>query len=204
VKARCKRTLALPTSTLRLPTASVAYRRSRAISPPKSHSSAIQSLFHIDIAEVRTEEGKLYLFVAIDRTSKFAFAHLHKAAKCQKRRGFLAGLDRSCALSDSHLADRQRRAVGDLPSRRDGPTARYRLHLFDRVCGEHCIEHRLTKPKHPWTNGQVERMNRTLKEATLRCYHTQETRSGHTSIQLQALVRRATVYLHRSDLSGHP
>ena len=30
--------------------------------------------FHIDIAEVRTGEGKLYLFVAIDRTSKFAFA----------------------------------------------------------------------------------------------------------------------------------
>jgi hypothetical protein len=30
--------------------------------------------FHIDIAEVRTEEGKLYLFVAIDRTSKYAFA----------------------------------------------------------------------------------------------------------------------------------
>src|ERR1700687_1623203 len=32
--------------------------------------------FHIDIAEVRTEEGKLYLFVAIDRTSKFAFVQL--------------------------------------------------------------------------------------------------------------------------------
>lgn len=30
--------------------------------------------FHIDIAEMRTEEGKLYLFVAIDRTSKYAFA----------------------------------------------------------------------------------------------------------------------------------
>ena len=29
--------------------------------------------FHIDIAEVRTEIGRLYLFVAIDRTSKFAF-----------------------------------------------------------------------------------------------------------------------------------
>src|ERR1700686_1541388 len=29
--------------------------------------------FHIDIAEVRTEEGKLCLFVAIDRTAKFAF-----------------------------------------------------------------------------------------------------------------------------------
>lgn len=28
--------------------------------------------FHLDIAEVHTEEGRLYLFVAIDRTSKFA------------------------------------------------------------------------------------------------------------------------------------
>src|ERR1700747_351905 len=36
--------------------------------------------FHIDIAEVRTEEGKLHLFVAIDRTSKFAFAQLHEKA----------------------------------------------------------------------------------------------------------------------------
>src|SRR5262245_37577493 len=28
--------------------------------------------FHVDIAEVQTAEGKLYLYVAIDRTSKFA------------------------------------------------------------------------------------------------------------------------------------
>ena len=36
--------------------------------------------FHIDIAEVRTEQGKLHLFVAIDRTSKFAFVELHERA----------------------------------------------------------------------------------------------------------------------------
>jgi hypothetical protein len=36
--------------------------------------------FHLDIAEVRTEEGKLYLFVAIDRTAKFAFVALHEKA----------------------------------------------------------------------------------------------------------------------------
>ena len=35
--------------------------------------------FHIDIAEVRTEEGKLKL-VAIDRTSKIAFAKLEREA----------------------------------------------------------------------------------------------------------------------------
>ena len=37
-------------------------------------------------------------------------------------------------------------------------------HIFNRVCDENGIEHRLTKINHPWTNGQVERMNRTIKE----------------------------------------
>ncbi len=36
--------------------------------------------FHIDIAEVQTAEGELYLFLAIDRTSKFAFAQIHLKA----------------------------------------------------------------------------------------------------------------------------
>ncbi|GFR01614.1 transposase, degenerate [Trichonephila clavata] len=44
-------------------------------------------------------------------------------------------------------------------------------HIFDRVCEEHYIEHRLTKISHPWTNGQVERMNRTLKDATVKKYY---------------------------------
>jgi transposase InsO family protein len=43
--------------------------------------------------------------------------------------------------------------------------------MFDRVCHEHGIQHRLTKVNHPWTNGQVERMNYTIKEATVRRYH---------------------------------
>ena len=45
--------------------------------------------FHIDIAEVRTEEGKLYLFVAIDRTSKFAFARLAGRATTAEASAFL-------------------------------------------------------------------------------------------------------------------
>src|SRR6185436_11208176 len=59
----------------------------------------------------------------------------------------------------------------DLPKNRGGPTANWRGHPFDRACQGRGIEHRLTKPNHPWTNGQVERMNRTLKEATVRRYH---------------------------------
>src|SRR5271156_6558609 len=48
--------------------------------------------FHIDIAEVRTEQGKLYLFVAIDRTSKFAFVQLHERATTRVSADFLKAL----------------------------------------------------------------------------------------------------------------
>jgi transposase InsO family protein len=42
---------------------------------------------------------------------------------------------------------------------------------FDMICEANGIEHRLTKPNHPWTNGQVERMNRTIKAATVQRFH---------------------------------
>jgi len=45
-----------------------------------------------DIAEVRTEEGKLYLFVAIDRTSKFAVAQLVEKANRKTAWEFLEHL----------------------------------------------------------------------------------------------------------------
>ena len=48
--------------------------------------------FHIDIAEVRTEQGKLYLLVAIDRTSKFAFVQLHEKATRRIAGDFLRAL----------------------------------------------------------------------------------------------------------------
>ena len=35
------------------------------------------------------------------------------------------------------------------------------------------MEHRLTKPAHPWTNGQGERLNHTIKEATVQRFHYQ-------------------------------
>jgi transposase InsO family protein len=127
--------------------------------------------FHIDIAEVRTEEGKLHLFVAIDRTSKLAFARLYDAANRKTATLFLQALIAAVpykihtVLTDNGVQFCYR------PSQRNGPTAQSMSHMFDLRCRRHGIEHRLTKPNHPWTNGQVERMNRTIKEATVRRYH---------------------------------
>jgi transposase InsO family protein len=124
--------------------------------------------FHLDMAEVRTEEGKLYLFGAIDRTSKFAYAELHDSMIKTIAADFLRHLlDAVPYKIHTVLTDNGIQFTNQ---------ARHQYafqHIFDRVCDEHGIEHRLTKPNHPWTNGQVERMNRTLKDATVRRYDYQ-------------------------------
>src|SRR5437588_8194271 len=48
--------------------------------------------FHIDIAEFQTAEGKLYLYVAIDRTSKFAFVQLVRKTGRTSAAAFLEAL----------------------------------------------------------------------------------------------------------------
>src|ERR1700722_465428 len=48
--------------------------------------------FHIDIAEVRTAQGRLHLIVAIDRTSKFAFVELHEKVTRKTAADFLRRL----------------------------------------------------------------------------------------------------------------
>ena len=42
---------------------------------------------------------------------------------------------------------------------------------FEMICAAKGIEHRATKPNHSWTNGQVGRVNRTIKQATVKRYH---------------------------------
>ena len=127
--------------------------------------------FHIDIAEVRSEEGKLHLYVAVDRTSKFVFAELHDKADRPTAVAFLAALLQVVPYRLHTILTDNGIQFADLPKNRDGPTARWRVHRFDQICRANGIEHRLTKPNHPWTNGQVERMNRTIKEATVKRYH---------------------------------
>ena len=57
-------------------------------------------------------------------------------------------------------------------------------HTFDRVCHEHGTEHRLTKVNHPWTNGQVERMNPTIKDPTVKRFHYESHDGFYTYRQI--------------------
>jgi transposase InsO family protein len=136
--------------------------------------------FHIDIAEVRTEQGKLHLFVAIDRTSKFVFIELHEKATTMIAADFLRHLIAAVpykvhtVLTDNGIQFTTPGAGGSAIREINEAMAQgklFRAHAFELACAKSDIDHRLTKPKHPWTNGQVERMNRTIKEATVQRFY---------------------------------
>lgn len=104
--------------------------------------------FHIDIAEVCTKKGRLYLFVAINRTSKFAYAELHtnqtRDTACQILRRLIEVVPYHIhtILTDNGIQFSNR--------------AKDRwafMHLFDRIYRHYGIEHWLTKVNHPWMNG---------------------------------------------------
>jgi len=123
---------------------------------------------HVDLKHLTRLDGRAsFVFVAIDRATRFV--HIESIAKrdaatvaaCLER--FLAAFphkvhtiltDNGSEFTDRFGAARwsaRRKATGD--------------HAFDKVCARHGIEHRLTRPFHPQTNGLVERFNRRLAEA---------------------------------------
>ena len=141
---------------------------------------------HIDISELRLAQGKLNMFLAIDWVSKFTYVEFRDDAGKMNGADFLRGVvaafpyaihtvltDNREAIPRRDVSEADRgMAFADLPKNRNGPSRRYLgAHIFDRVCDENSIEHKLTKPYHPWTNGQAERMNRTVKEATIKAFH---------------------------------
>ena len=121
---------------------------------------------HIDIAEVRTEDGKLYMFVAIERTSKFTYVELHPRMTKMIAAAFVRQTIKALPYKiHTILADN-----GLQFTNHKKDTTAFE-HIFERVCRENGIEHRLTKIGHPWSSGQVERMNRTIKDATVKRYY---------------------------------
>jgi transposase InsO family protein len=129
---------------------------------------------HIDVCELRLSTGKLFMFLAIDRVSKFVHVAFFDANTKLNGAAFLRQVVEAFPYRIHTVLTDNGMAFADLPknrSRHPEIKAIFGGHIFDRVCNEHGIEHKLTKPYHPWTNGQAERMNRTVKDATIKAFH---------------------------------
>ena len=169
-------------------TASAAWLGEDGQSPPKMKFKDYPiGYLPVNFAGVRTEEGKQYRFVAIDRASKVAFAELHPHAKRVVAAEFLRRvLDKLPYKVHTLLTDRGVQFTPQPHQFLPGG------HRFDRICREYGVEYRLIKPAHPWTNGQVERMNYTIKKAIVKRFHYQSTQELNEHLQAFLLAYNHT------------
>ena len=125
---------------------------------------------HIDITEVRVETGKCYMFVAIDRLTKYVYAEIYDNMTSVTSVQLLDNLIKHCPFKiNKILTDNGAQFTYELLSTHLRP--KNKIHPFDALCQANNIEHRLTRFRHPWTNGQVEVTNRIIKRYTTKQYH---------------------------------
>lgn len=135
---------------------------------PKEAAAAIKGFkayepgfLHIDVKylpQMPDETSRRYLFVAIDRATRWVFVRIMPAKTAANARRFLKELARVCPLKIRKILTDNGKEFTDrlFALRRREPTGQ---HEFDQLCAELDIEHRLTKPRSPQTNGMVERFN---------------------------------------------
>jgi transposase-like protein len=126
---------------------------------------------HVDITQIVLSGGqKFYLFVGICRVSKYAYVELHDNMTKETACVFLKNLIGACSFKIHRiLTDNGAQFTYALLAEHLKP--KDKIHPFDKMCEENNIIHKLTKFKHPWTNGQVEIFNKTIKNATVKQYH---------------------------------
>lgn len=126
---------------------------------------------HIDLWYLPKLDGKRqYVFVAIDRATRMVYMAVKPDKSAHSSLEFLEEVIAFFPFTiDRILSDNGKEFTLNGYRGRYGTTRR--IHDFSVYCWSEGIEHRLTQIKHPWTNGMVERMNKTAKELTVKRYH---------------------------------
>ena len=149
--------------------------------PVKPFKAYEPGFIHIDVKYLPAIEGepRRYLFVAIDRATRWVQIALKADRTAHSAKAFLKAVIQAApfriqkCLTDngSEFTDRclkrPRKASGD--------------HLFDQACAEQGVEHRLIPPRHPQTNGMVERFNGRIADV-LRTHRFDSTATLETTL----------------------
>ncbi|HCJ12610.1 MAG TPA: IS481 family transposase [Opitutae bacterium] len=132
--------------------------------PEKKHKTFkdyAPGYLHIDIKylpKMPDEAAHKYLFVAIDRASRWVHFSVFSDKTGASASLFLSDVVKAFPgkiakiLTDNGKEFTDRFSVAGERT----PTGN---HPFDKTCSAHKIDHRLTKPRSPQTNGMVERFN---------------------------------------------
>lgn len=146
---------------------------------------------HIDIKylpKMPDEEQHRYLFVAIDRATRWVYLHIYANQTEVSSVDFLHRVQKACPVKiEKILTDNGTQFTDRFTSKEKQPTGN---HAFDQECAQKGIEHRLIPPHHPQTNGMVERFNGRISELV------QQTRFANAAELEKTLYAYLKVYNH--------
>jgi transposase InsO family protein len=124
---------------------------------------------HVDITYWPQIDGvKYYIHIAIDRATRLIYLELHTNKKADTAAKFL---ESALSFFPFHirivLTDNGKEYT--LKNHKWNKNSNLKW-AFDLICDAYDIDHRTTQPYTPQTNGMVERVNGTVKNATLKAH----------------------------------
>lgn len=164
----------------------------QAVRPIKTFKDYEPGFLHMDIKylpQMPDETARRYLFVAIDRATRWVFIHIYADQSEASSVNFLERLQGAAPMKITKLlTDNGSQFTDRFTSKKREPSGG---HKFDVRCKALGIEHRLSPPRHPQTNGMVERFNGRVSEVMGQTRFT-------SAAELQAtLTNYVKTYNHR-------
>jgi len=144
----------------------------KAAASTKRFKSYEPGYIHIDVKylpQMVDEAARRYVFAAIDRATRWVYIAIKSNKTAAAARSFLDAVYKASPFKIKTLLTDNGKEFTDrlFGGRAKAPSGQ---HEFDSLCASLGIEHRLTKPKSPQTNGMVERFNGRL-EQVLQSHH---------------------------------
>jgi transposase InsO family protein len=134
--------------------------------PHKPFKAYEPGYVHVDVKylpQMADQKRRSYLFVAIDRATRWVFIAIKSSKTARNAAAFLKALHRACPFKIHRILTDNGKEFTDrlFASREREPSGN---HEFDRLCAALGIEHRLTRVRRPQTNGMVERFNGRISD----------------------------------------
>ena len=131
----------------------------------KTFKDYAPGFIHVDIKylpQMADETSRRYLFVAIDRATRWVYVRIYANQSEKSSADFLRRLHGAAPMKiEKLLTDNGSQFTDRFTAKGKEPSG---THVFDKECARLGIEHRLIKPRHPQTNGMVERFNGRISD----------------------------------------